>query len=264
MVLETISVEMLLLYNLAAVMAMMLVLWGISLVLGDVSFIDSFWALGFVLVVCVTQMLFPFGGAHQSLLTTLVVVWGLRLGIYLFARWLREGPDGRYVAMRNKAKGNPHLMTLTKVFGLQGVLMWLVSLPVQLGAYGATGDLGVLALIGAALAVIGIAFESIGDWQLMRFKSDAANKGQVLDTGLWRYTRHPNYFGDLCFWWGAYLIACEAPYGWMSLPGPLMMSFLLIKWSGAALLERRVQRSRPAYADYMRRTSAFLPWPPKG
>ncbi|MGV8996572.1 MAG: DUF1295 domain-containing protein [Parvibaculaceae bacterium] len=263
MVLETISVEMLLLYNFAAVMAMMLVLWGISLILGDVSFIDSFWAFGFVLVSCVTQRLFPFGGIHQHVLSVLVTVWGLRLGLYLMWRWRHEGPDGRYVAMREKAKGNPHLMTLTKVFGLQGVLMWLVSTPIQLGAYGAVGPLGFLALGGAALATIGIAFESIGDFQLMRFKGNAANKGQVLDTGLWRYTRHPNYFGDLCFWWGCYLIACEAPYGWMSLPGPIMMSFLLIKWSGAALLERRVKRSRPAYAEYIRRTPAFLPWFPK-
>jgi len=263
MVLETISVEMLLVYNFAAVLAMMLVLWGFSIALGDVSFIDSFWAFGFVLVACVTQRLFPFGGMHQYVLNILVIVWGMRLGLYLLWRWRREGADGRYVAMRNKAKGNPHVMTLKNVFLLQAVLLWLVSTSIQLGAYGAVGPLGPLALTGTVLCVLGIVFETLGDWQLMRFKSNAANKGQVLDTGLWRYTRHPNYFGDLCFWWGAYLIACEAPYGWMSLPGPLMMSFLLIRWSGAALLERRVQRSRPAYADYMRKTSAFLPWFPK-
>jgi steroid 5-alpha reductase family enzyme len=264
MILETISIQSLLAANLGAVVVMMLLLWGISILLRDVSFIDSFWAFGFVLIGCVTIRLFPFGGVHQFLLTTLVVVWGFRLGFYLLLRWQREGVDGRYLNLIKKAKGNVHLYTLQYVFLLQGALMWIVSLPIQLGGYGATGPLGALAMAGAVLSVIGILFESIGDWQLFQFKRQPLNQGKVLDTGLWRYTRHPNYFGDLCFWWGCYLIACEAPYGWMAIPGPLVMSFLLIKWSGAALLERRVQRSRPDYADYMRRTSAFIPWPPKG
>lgn len=263
MVVETISIWSLLAANLGAVAGMMLLLWLISIPLGDVSFIDSFWAFGFVLIGCVTTRLFPFGGIHQHLLTVLVVVWGLRLGFYLLWRWRREGADGRYLALTKKARGNVHLYTLKTVFALQGALMWLVSLPLQLGPYGAMGDLGALAMFGTVLAVVGILFESVGDWQLARFKGNEANKGKVLDSGLWRYTRHPNYFGDLCFWWGCYLIACEAPYGWMSLPGPLMMTFLLVKWSGAALLERRVQRSRSGYADYIRRTSAFIPWPPK-
>jgi steroid 5-alpha reductase family enzyme len=241
---------------------MMLVLWGISIMLGDVSFIDSFWAFGFVLVACVTTRLFPFGGSHQQMLTTLVVIWGLRLGFYLMMRWRREGADGRYLNLLKKAKGNVHIYTLTHVFMLQGALMWIVSLPIQLGEYGATGPLGLIEWAGVALAVLGIVFESLGDWQLSRFKAQPSNKGRVLDSGLWHYTRHPNYFGDLCFWWGCYFVACGAPYGWMSLPGPVLMSFLLIKWSGAALLERRVQRSRPDYADYMRRTSPFIPWPP--
>jgi steroid 5-alpha reductase family enzyme len=216
-----------------------------------------------VLVGCVTVRLFPFGGAHAQILTALVVVWGLRLGLYLLWRWRREGADGRYLALTKKAKGNVHLYTLLNVFALQGALMWIVSLPLQLGQYGAMGAPGPLALAGTALAIAGIFFESVGDWQLARFKGVEANRGKVLDSGLWRYTRHPNYFGDLCFWWGCYFVACEAPYGWMSIPGPAIMTFLLVKWSGAALLERRVQRSRPAYADYMRRTSAFIPWPPK-
>tara|TARA_R110000824_G_scaffold366730_1_gene555483 strand:+ start:92340 stop:93143 length:804 start_codon:yes stop_codon:yes gene_type:complete len=263
MVYETIDIWSLMAANLGAILMMMLVLWGISILLGDVSFIDGFWALGFVLVACVTSQLFPFGGIHQQLISSLVVVWGLRLGLYLLWRWRHEGADGRYLKMLSKARGNVHLYTLRIVFLLQGGLMWIVSWPIILGAYGATGPLGSLAYIGAALAISGIAFESIGDMQLARFKSNEANKGKVLDTGLWRYTRHPNYFGDMCFWWGCFFIACEAPYGWLSLPGPLVMSFLLIKWSGAALLERRLQRSRPEYVAYMQRTSAFLPWPPK-
>jgi steroid 5-alpha reductase family enzyme len=249
--------------NLAAVAAMMLALWLISVMLDDVSFIDSFWAFGFLLVGCVTSRLLPFGGVHQQVLLALVAVWGLRLGLYLLWRWHREGADGRYIALKKKATGNVHLYTLKTVFLLQGVLMWIVSLPLQLGQYGVEGSLGTLAIAGLCLAALGIGFEAIGDFQLARFKSKAANHGKVLDSGLWRYTRHPNYFGDLCFWWGCFLVACEAPYGWTSIPGPLVMSFLLVKWSGAALLERRVKRSRPAYADYIMKTSAFIPWPPK-
>lgn len=263
MTFETLDVPTLLAANLAAIALMMLALWGISILLGDVSFIDSFWAFGFLLVGCVTTRLFPFGGVHQRLLLVLVAAWGLRLGFYLLWRWLREGPDGRYRALLAKARGDRNLYALKAVFALQGLLMWIVSLPLQLGQFGASGALGPLAIGGAALAIAGILFETIGDAQLARFKADPARRGQVLDTGLWRYTRHPNYFGDLCFWWGCYLIACEAPYGWASLPGPLVMTFLLVRWSGAALLERRLQRSRPAYADYMGRTSAFVPWPPK-
>ena len=263
MVFETIDIPFLLAANLAAIATMMLLLWVISIALRDVSFIDAFWAFGFVLVTCVTSRLFPFGGIHQQVLITLTVIWGLRLGIHLFARWLREGPDGRYVAMTSNVHGNLHLYTLKIIFGLQGIIMWVVSLPLQLGVYGATGQLGLLGSTGLCLAIFGIGFESVGDWQLMRFKADAANKGKVLDSGLWRFTRHPNYFGDLCFWWGCFAVACEAPYGWMSLPGPILMTYLLVKWSGAALLEKRLKRSRPAYANYIAKTSTFIPWPPK-
>ncbi|MFZ3034183.1 MAG: DUF1295 domain-containing protein [Parvibaculum sp.] len=263
MIFETIDLPTLLAANLGAIAAMMLVLWGISILLGDVSFIDAFWAFGFVLVTCVTSRLLPFGGLHQQVLITLAVVWGLRLGFHLLMRWRREGPDGRYLAMISNAQGNVHLYTLRIVFGLQGIIMWIVSLPLQLGVYGATGNLGFAGVAGLGLAVVGIAFESVGDWQLMHFKANPANKGQVLGKGLWRYTRHPNYFGDLCFWWGCFAVACEAPYGWMSLPGPILMTYLLVKWSGLALLERRMKHSRPAYADYISKTSAFIPWPPK-
>jgi steroid 5-alpha reductase family enzyme len=208
---ESIHIGALLAANLGAVAAMMLVLWLISIPLRDVSFIDSFWAFGFVLIGCVTMRLFPFGGIHQQALTVLVVVWGLRLGFYLLWRWRREGADGRYIALTRKAKGNVHLHTLKTVFALQGAMMWLVSLPLQLGPYGATGELGALAMSGVALAAIGILFESVGDWQLARFKGDEGNRGKVLDSGLWRYTRHPNYFGDLCFWWAAISSPAKRP-----------------------------------------------------
>lgn len=250
--------------NLLIVMTLMAALWMISIPLRDVSFIDSFWALGMVLVAGTTYVMVDGNANRQQLLLVLTAAWGLRLGLHLFLRWRREGPDRRYVALLAKAPGNPHLFSLQKVFLTQGPLLWLVALPVQLGQLDSVpAALGPLAMAGAALAVIGLLFETVGDWQLARFKADPASEGQVMDRGLWRYTRHPNYFGDACVWWGLYLIAAETASGRWAIISPIFLTFILIKWSGAALLERRLKRSRPGYADYIERTSGFFPWPPK-
>ena len=150
------------------------------------------------------------------------------------------------------------------MFLLQAPLLFIVCLPAQLGQLSAEPlAIGALGWIGAAVALIGISFESVGDAQLKAFKADPANKGKVLDTGLWRYTRHPNYFGDACTWWGIYLIAAETSIGRWSIIGPLLLTFLLVKWSGVPLLERGLAKTRPGYADYVAKTSSFLPWPPK-
>ncbi len=258
------EVATILLSNLVILMACMIVLWLISIPLGDVSFIDSFWAAGFVIVAGATYAITGGDSDRRLLLLVLTAVWGIRLATYLFLRWRREGPDGRYVAMLKKAPGNVHMTSLTKVFLLQGPMLWLVSLPVQLGQIQtAPAALGVLAWAGTALAIIGILFESIGDHQMARFKARPDSHGKVMDQGLWRYTRHPNYFGDACVWWGLYLIAAETSYGMWSFFGPALLTWTLVKWSGAALLERRLKRSRPGYEEYLQRTSAFIPWPPK-
>jgi steroid 5-alpha reductase family enzyme len=259
------DIAFVLLTNFAVLMGAMILLWLISIPLKDVSFIDSFWALGFVITALVTFAITPDGDPQRRLLLLgVTAVWGLRLGGYIFWRWRKEGPDKRYVALLSKAPGNVHLFSLTKVFLLQGVLLWLVSLPVQLGQIPAVpAGLGPLAWIGAGLAVIGIFFESVGDYQMARFKADPANAGKVMDRGLWRYTRHPNYFGDACVWWGLFLVAAETGPGRFSVVGPAMLTFLLVQWSGAALLERRMKRSRPDYEDYIRRTSSFIPMPPR-
>lgn len=250
--------------NLLIVMTLMVALWLASISLRDVSFIDSFWALGMVIVACTTYAMADGVAERQQLLVLLTAVWGLRLGLHLFLRWRREGADPRYVALLAKAPGNPHLLSLRKVFLTQGPLLWLVTLPVQLGQLDSEPTaLGTLAMLGAALAVIGILFESVGDWQLARFKADPDNAGAVMDRGLWRYTRHPNYFGDACVWWGLYLVAAETASGRWAVISPIFLTFILIKWSGAALLERRLKRSRPGYTDYIERTSGFFPWPPK-
>jgi len=257
------EVIQLLISNFAIVMACMVVLWLISIPLRDVSIIDSFWAAGFIVVAASTYAMTGGGTPRRQLLLILTLVWATRLAAHLFLRWRRDGPDGRYVKLLSKAPGNVHLFSLRKVFLLQGPLLWFVSLPLQLGQIQPEPlQLGPLAWIGVLLAVTGIVFEAAGDHQLAAFRADPANRGKVLDSGLWRYTRHPNYFGDFCVWWGLYLVAAETTLGIFSIFGPILMSWLLIRWSGVPLLERRMQRSRPGYADYVARTSPFFPRPP--
>ena len=152
--------------------------------------------------------------------------------------------------------------SLTRVFYLQGVIAWFVSLPVQVGQFGNDG-LGALALIGAIVFAVGLGFEAIGDWQLKQFKADPANKGKLMTRGLWAFTRHPNYFGDAAVWTGLTLIALEAPFGWLTILSPAVMAFFLVKVSGKALTERLMEKKYPEYAEYRRRVSGFIPMPPK-
>jgi steroid 5-alpha reductase family enzyme len=243
-------------------------LWLLSLRLKDVSFIDAWWGLGMV-VIAVFSYLFRGGGEpHRVALTVLCAVWGLRLGIYLLWRWRQHGPDRRYVTMLGKAESERGWSfaksALLLVFALQAPLQFVVCLPVQLGQVNGAGSLGLIGDLGMILALIGIAFESIGDWQLVRFKADPANAGKVLDTGLWRYTRHPNYFGDACVWWGLWLIAAETSWiGAASVVGPILITVLLTRWSGVPTVEGRMRRKRPDYEAYVARTSAFIPMLPK-
>ncbi|MEO1310036.1 MAG: DUF1295 domain-containing protein [Pseudomonadota bacterium] len=250
--------------NFALIVGCMIVLWLISIAIKDVSFIDSFWAIGFVVIAGATFLLADGATQRKALILAVTAVWGLRLGGYLYWRWRKEGPDKRYVALLGKAPGSPHIHSLKNVFLIQGVLLWIVSLPVQLGQIPAEPEaVGLLGWAGLALAALGFFFESVGDWQMAAFKGDPANAGKVMDRGLWRYTRHPNYFGDACVWWGLFLIAAETGVGAISAIGPAVLTWLLVKWSGAALLERRLKRSRPGYDDYIARTSGFIPMPPK-
>lgn len=255
----------LLLFNLLLLLTCMVALWLFSISLGDVSFIDSFWAFGFVIVAAASYWQLGMADTpHTQALLLVTAIWGVRLGVFLFLRWRRDGADPRYVRMIEKATGNPHMFTLRAVFLLQGVMLWTVSLPVQLGMLADIGmALGALAWVGIALAVLGILFESIGDHQMTAFRADPANRGQVMDRGLWRYTRHPNYFGDACVWWGLFLIAVGAGAPLWAAIGPALLNWTLVRWSGAALLERRMKRSRPGYDEYIARTSGFIPRPPR-
>jgi steroid 5-alpha reductase family enzyme len=245
----------------AFILAVACVTWGVSLLKRDVSIVDSMWPLFFVVAAATYSSAVPQPGPRASWVLALVGIWALRLCGYLTWRNWGEPEDRRYRTIRRHNEPHFALKSLYIVFGLQGALAWIISLPL-LAAVAAPPAMNLLDYAGVALWAVGFLFESIADWQLARFKSDPANRGRVMDHGLWRYTRHPNYFGDCCIWWGFYLMALAAG-GWWSLVGPLLMTFLLLRVSGVVLLEKDIGQRRPAYRDYIRRTNAFFPGPPK-
>lgn len=259
--------------NFAGLLGVILILWGLSVVIRDVSFIDAFWAFGMVLLAWGTWWQVGAAAAHAKLLLGLTTLWGLRLGIHLTIRWASHGEDPRYrkilAGTMEKRKWSWAKTALLMVFVTQAPLLFVTCLPAQIGiwasATGAGQEVGISGWIGVAAALAGIAFESIGDAQLDAFRKNPANKGRVLDTGLWRYTRHPNYFGDALAWWGIWLVVLDL--GWApalaSLIGPVFLTFTLTRWSGKALLEKGLHKTRPDYAAYVERTSGFIPWPPK-
>ncbi len=263
--------------NFAVLVVAILILWGISLKIRDVSFIDAFWAGGMVLLAWVSfWQVWPGPGEggvspQGNLIVVLTTLWGARLGVHLFVRWWKTGEDPRYKrilggAMEQKGWSFAKA-SLLLVFATQAPLLFFTSLPAQLGILAIDGypALNMLSWAGVVIALVGIAFETIGDWQLNNFRADPDNRNKVMDKGLWRYTRHPNYFGDACTWWGVWLVA--ASVGWeialASLIGPVFLTFTLTRWSGKPLLERGMAKTRPGYADYVARTSGFIPWPPK-
>jgi steroid 5-alpha reductase family enzyme len=252
-----------------AVAVLFLGLWAVSLILHDVSIVDPVWGPAFALVALVALVVGDAvvddgGDGRRWLLFGMTALWGVRLGGYLLVRKHGDpGEDRRYAKMRERrGDGGFAVYSLFVVFLFQGLLVLIVALPVQIAAQRAT-DLGWVAAIGVAVWLVGLFFEAVGDEQLRRFKARPDSTGQVMDRGLWRYTRHPNYFGDFCVWWGLWLVALDAGGTWWTAVGPLVMSFLLIKGSGAALLERDIGERRPQYADYIRRTSSFFPRPPR-
>lgn len=272
----------------AVVFFLLTVLWAISVAVKDASLVDVFWGFGFLCVGAVCLYLADPVRPYLWLLGLLPVIWGARLTIYLAMRNLGHGEDKRYVAMRKRSKLNEAAWRLRSLFSIywgQGLLIMIVSAPVwvSMGTHVAgrvvnSGDeaiyihanayINLLAVLGTALWLIGFLFEAIGDWQLARFmkKNKDYNGPQedkpVLNTGLWRYTRHPNYFGNACMWWGIWLVACEAPWGWATIFAPIIMTYLLTNVSGKDLLEKDMGK-RKNYQLYTKRTSGFIPMPPK-
>ncbi len=246
---------------LALLLAASTLTWVLSVVLRDVGIVDSMWSIFFLLAALVYASSGDPAGPRQTLVLALVGIWALRLAVYLTWRNWGEPEDRRYVEIRRRNEPGFTFKSLFIVFWLQAVLAWVISVPLYAAVTGPS-PLGPLVYAGIALWATGFFFESVGDYQLARFKSDTGNAGRVLDTGLWRYTRHPNYFGDFCVWWGFFLLAL-ASGGWWTILSPLLMSLLLLRVSGVTLLEKDIAHRRPAYARYIARTNVFFPGPPK-
>lgn len=249
--------------TLLVIMALMILLWLVSLILKNSSIVDIFWGTGFVISGWVYFALTPDGfPTRKLLLMILTTIWGLRLSLYiLYRNWGKE-EDFRYQVWRKEAGAAWWWRSFFKVFLLQGILMWLISAPLLAAQIRSTPDrLTALDFLGVVVWAVGFFFEAVGDLQLARFKADPANKGKVMDRGVWRFTRHPNYFGDSAQWWGYYLIAATAG-GWWTVFGPIIMTLFLLRVSGVTLLEKTMS-VRPGYKEYAESTSAFIPWFPR-
>lgn len=250
-----------LLAAIVTIACLMLATWSVSLLRRDASIVDIVWGLGFVLVAWAAKFVTGASGAGNWLLLLMVTVWGLRLAAYLAKRNLGKGEDFRYKAMRRKHGERFAIVSLYTVFGLQGALMFLVSLPVTMGQRDTSAGAGFVVFLGFVLWTIGIYFEAVGDAQLARFKRDPRNEGQIMDQGLWALTRHPNYFGDALVWWGLAIVGSSQGAGVWAFLGAGVMTVLLVRVSGAAMLDRLLAKRKPGYAEYMARTSGFIPMP---
>lgn len=249
-----------------AILALVLSLWLLSIPLRDISIIDMAFSGLIAILLLLAYNLADSQGPIPGLILVLVLVWACRMSIYLVRRNWGHGEDSRYTRLRQWVPpGWPfHWLSLRQVFLLQGAVIWTLTLPQQIAMVtGSSASFGVLASAGLGLWITGFFFETVGDYQLSRFRADPTRRGQVLDTGLWRYTRHPNYFGELCQWWGLFLIAAEAPWAWCGIVGPLVYSWLVIKVTGQRTLDKKMAREKPEYAHYMRTTNGLIPGLPR-
>lgn len=251
-------------WNVALVCGLMTTLWLVSVRLRDASIVDPWWSMGFLLVTVHTALATGLTPA-KVLVLTLVGTWSLRLWLHLLLRSRGKPEDPRYASFRQRYGAARYWwVSLFQVFLLQGSLVVLISAPLQLAAAASSpGALSATQLAGLLVFVVGFLFEAVADQQLQAFRRDPASSGQVLDTGLWRWSRHPNYFGEAVLWWGFWLLAVGQPLGWATALAPALMTFLLLRVSGVTMLDAHLKRSKPGYEDYVRRTSAFLPRPPK-
>jgi steroid 5-alpha reductase family enzyme len=248
--------------SLLAIASCMLVLWLVSIVIKDVSIIDAFWGTAFVLVSWIGLVVGHGVYFRKILLVLLVSIWGIRLSIYLFFRNHGKPEDYRYAAMR-KRDPNFTITSLYKVFGVQGLVVMLLSPPLWkvLQTHEPT-TITVFDIVGTLVWLFGFLFESIGDYHLSQFKKDKNNAGKLMNKGLWRYTRHPNYFGDAVQWWGYGIIALSIPGAWWTLYSPALMTYVLVRVTGASLLEKKLAKTKPEWSKYMETTNTFIPWFP--
>ncbi len=244
-----------------AVVLVLSITFAIALKVGRHSVIDVAWGLGFVAVALVGAVLFDGDPTTRAVVAVLVTAWGLRLAVHIGLRGRGHGEDPRYVKLLSRARGNRTLYAIRTVYLPQGVALWFISLPVQF-AQREPDPMTWISWLGVAVWAIGFAFEAVSDWQLVRFKADPANRGQVMNRGLWRYSRHPNYFGDAVVWWGLFLIAAAHFPGCLTVLSPLLMTYTLTNVTGKPVMERQLG-DRPGYAGYIRSTSGFIPLPPR-
>jgi steroid 5-alpha reductase family enzyme len=247
-----------------AAVAVLGVTFLVALRVGKHAVVDVAWGLGFVAVALTAYAVSAGTGddGRRLLVLVMTAAWGLRLAAHIARRSRGHGEDPRYAALLSHASGNRAWYALRRIYLTQAAVMWFVSLPVQVAMFETPG-LGLLAWVGVVVWAVGVFFETVGDYQLQRFREDPSSRGQVLDTGLWRYTRHPNYFGDACVWWGIWLVAASAWPGVLTVLSPLVMTWLLARGTGKPLLEKDIGERRPGYAEYVRRTSGFVPLPPR-
>ena len=252
------------LVGLGALLAILGVVWIPSVTMRDASIADVFWGPGFVLLAWLFCFLSPSLTPRSWLVAALITLWGTRLALHIFRRHRGSGEDPRYRSMRAAQGAAFWWRSLFTVFWLQGAILWFVALPILVAVSAPRPEqLTFVDGLGVVVYAIGFAFEVVGDHQLARFRADPATRGRVLDTGLWRYTRHPNYFGDATVWWGVYLIAAATPGGWLTILSPCLMTWLLTRVSGVTLLESSLRTSKPGYREYIARTPAFFPWRPR-
>ena len=258
------SIPALLSVNLGLAITVMVGTWLVSLRLRDVSIVDIAWGATGALLAFSTFVLTHGPLPRKLLITGMTVIWGCRLAFHIATRSRGKGEDFRYAAMRAERPQAFPLRSLVTVFLLQAFLIWAISMPAQVAQLSReTAGLTLLDFLGAGIWLLGFVFEVVADGQLKSFLANPANRGRVMDRGLWRYSRHPNYFGDSLIWWGIFLVAAATPGGWMTVFSPLIMTFLLMRVSGVPMLEEALATRRQGYREYMERTSPFFPWPPR-
>ena len=247
--------------GLLAILVLTTCTWALSVIKRDVSIVDGLWSIMFLVAALVYSSNVDLYTSRSSLILTLVLLWAVRLSLHIIIRNWGEPEDRRYRDIRQKYEPNFALKSLGIIFIFQSLLAWIISMPLW-ASLTVPVEIGALDTLAVTLWTVGMAFETAGDWQLARFQAHPANRGMVLNTGLWRYTRHPNYFGECVIWWGFYIFAIPVG-GWWTIIAPVLLTYMLLKFSGVSLLEETIVPRRPAYREYIESTNAFIPGPPK-
>lgn len=251
-----------LLYNAIAIYLYMCMVFVWATIIKDNSIVDIGWGLGFLVVSAVGLWVLPASTPFHYVLLGMVGVWGLRLSGYIFGRHRNVGEDYRYAQWRKEWGKYVIPRAFVQIFMLQGAFMYVIALPIMIAMGNSGIELSWVSYVGLALWLIGFLFEAVGDWQKSKFKADPDNQGKIMQSGLWRYTRHPNYFGEALLWWGIWVYVLPAGYWYVTIISPVVLTFLLTKVSGVAMLEQKYKGNK-AFEDYAKRTSAFIPWWPK-